>query len=262
MISDNLDGRTAIVTGATAGVGLGIATILAERGARIAIVARRAEMVSEAVHSFQERFGTDRAIGIVADVGTAEGCERIVEETTSRFGRIDILVNNAGRPAHRPFVENDDEEWHADFELKVMAAVRLSRLVHPSMKANGGGRIINILSMAAKIFPENGTPTAVTRAGGLALAKVLSKEFAKDNVLVNAVLLGFVKSDQWVRRSKADGESGDVEDIYGKLGAMIPLGRVADPEEVGEVVAFLASDRARYITGAALNCDGGLSAVP
>jgi NAD(P)-dependent dehydrogenase (short-subunit alcohol dehydrogenase family) len=127
------------------------------------------------------------------------------------------------------------------------------------MQSRRWGRIVNILSLGAKFFPENSTPTAVTRAGGLALVKVLSKEFAKDNVLVNAVLLGFAKSDQWQRRWEAGGSVGTIDDFYSKLAENIPLGRVADPLEIGELVAFLASDRANYITGAAITCDGGLS---
>lgn len=264
---EDLTNRTAIVTGSSAGVGLGIATVLAERGARVAIVARRAVKVEETVAAINDRFGSDRAIGIVADVGTPEGTKHVVEEAFARWKQISILVNNAGRPAHRPFGESDDAEWQADIDLKLMAFVRLSRLVHPIMKASGNGRIINIMSPGAKVFAENGLPTAATRAGGLALTKVLSKEFAKDDILVNAIVLGFVKSDQWVQRAAGTGRSltapeGSLEKIYADLGQRIPLGRVGEPEEIGELVSFLVSDRARYITGAAINCDGGLNPVP
>ncbi len=258
-MSQDLLGHSALVTGGTAGVGHGIATVLIRSGAKVAIVARRQELLDAVVAELCREFGADCAIGIAADVSKAEDLNHAVATTVSRFGNIDILVNNAGRPAHRPFAENDDQEWQEDFDLKVMAAVRLARLVHPIMKKAGRGRIINILSLGAKFFPENSTPTSVTRAGGLALVKVLSKEFAKDNVLVNAVLLGFVKSDQWERRWKEQGEVGTVDDLYAKLAERIPLGRVADPLEVGELVAFLASDRASYINGAAIACDGGLS---
>lgn len=265
---EDLTNRTAIVTGSSAGVGLGIATVLAERGARVAIVARRPAKVEETVAAINEKFGNDRAIGIVADVGTPEGTKHVVEEAFDHWKQISILVNNAGRPAHRPFGDSDDEEWQADFELKLMAFVRLSRLVHPIMKSSGNGRIINILSAGAKVFSENGLPTTVTRAGGLALTKVLSKEFAKDNILVNAIVLGFVKSDQWIRRAEGEpgrtlsAPEGSLEKIYAELGQRIPLGRVGEPEEIGELVSFLVSDRARYITGTAINCDGGLNPVP
>jgi 3-oxoacyl-[acyl-carrier protein] reductase len=260
-MSRDLQNKVAIVTGSTAGVGRGIATILAREGAHVVIVARRQELIDAFVTDLCKEHGAGRAIGIAADVGTAEGTQMVVAKAQEALGRIDILVNNAGRPAHRPFGENDDQEWQYDFELKVMAAVRLSRLVYPVMAAGGGGRIISILSLGAKIFPANSTPTAVTRAGGLALVKVLSKEFAKGNVLVNAILLGFIKADQHVRRWEAGGRVGTLDEYYAGHAEKIPLGRVGDPADVGELVAFLSSDRASYISGAAINCDGGLSTV-
>jgi 3-oxoacyl-[acyl-carrier protein] reductase len=258
-MNQDLLGRVALVTGGTAGVGRGIATVLARAGAKIAIVARRKELLDAFVAELCEEHGAGRAIGLAADVSQMDDLRSAVEATIRQLGRVDILVNNAGRPAHRPFAENDDKEWEDDFNLKVMAAVRLARLVHPGMKQQGWGRIISILSLGAKFFPENSTPTTVTRAGGLALMKVLSKEFAKDNVLVNAVLLGFVKSDQWRRRWETEGSVGTLDEFYVRLAEKIPLGRVADPLEVGELVAFLASDRANYITGTAIHCDGGLA---
>lgn len=258
-MQEYLSGRTALITGGTAGVGRGIVTVLAQAGANIVILARRKDVLNDVVAEIEREHGAGRAAGIAADVSQADGLERAVAAAVDQFGAIDILVNNAGRPAHRPFLENDDQEWEEDFNLKVMAAVRLSRLVYPVMKENRWGRIINILSLGAKFFPENTTPTTVTRAGGLALTKVLSKEFGKDNVLVNAVLLGLVKSDQWQRRWEDDGRVGTIEEFYAKLADRVPLGRVADPLEVGELVAFLASDRANYINGSAITCDGGLS---
>jgi len=258
---EELRNKVAVITGSTAGVGRGIATVLAREGANVVIVARRRELVDSFVADLCNQYGAGRAIGIVADVGTNDGTQIVAAKAQEVFGRVDILVNNAGRPAHRPFSENDDQEWQYDFELKVMAAVRLSRLVYPLMRDAGGGRIVSVLSLGAKIFPANSTPTAVTRAGGLALVKVLSKEFAKGNVLVNAVLLGYIKADQHVRRWESEGRVGSLEDFYAKYAEKIPLGRVGDPTDVGELVAFLASDRASYISGAAINCDGGLSTV-
>jgi 3-oxoacyl-[acyl-carrier protein] reductase len=257
----DLDGRVAIVTGATAGVGRGIATVLARNGAKILVVARRPEPIEEFVAELSALHGSGSAAGVAADVGTAQGVDAVFDAVRSNFGQVDIVVNNAGRPAHRPFGENDDQEWQYDFDLKVMAAVRMSRMAYPLMKDRGTGRILNILSLGAKIFPENSTPTAVTRAGGLALTKVLSKEFAKGNVLVNAILLAYVRSSQHERRWLAGGQLGTLEDAYAKMAQSVPLGRVAEPEEVGELAAFLASNRASYITGAAINCDGGMSPV-
>lgn len=255
----DLTGKVAIVTGATTGVGRGIAEVLARRGATVTVVARTAENVAATVEELRAAHGVDAAFGVTADVATAVGADRVVAATTATLGRIDVLVNNAGRPAHGPFLDNDDDAWSYDFDLKLMAAIRLCRQIHPVMKRGGGGRIVNILSIGAKFFPENGTPTAVMRAGGLALIKVMSKEFAKDDVLVNGLMLGLVKSGQWERRWREEGGGLSLDDYYAKMAAKVPLGRLAEPTEVGEVVAFLASDRARYVTGALINVDGGMS---
>lgn len=255
----DLAGKVAIVTGATSGVGRGIAEVLVRRGARVAVAARTASSVATTVAALCSAYGADAAVGVATDVATAEGAARLVAETESAFGRLDLLVNNAGRPAHGPFLENSDEDWRDDFDLKLMAAIRLCRLAHPVMGRGGAGRIVNILSIGAKFFPENGTPTAVMRSGGLALIKVLSKEFAKDGILVNGLMLGFVKSGQWERRWREEGEGLSLDEYYARLAAKVPLGRLAEPCEVGEMVAFLASDRASYITGALINVDGGMS---
>jgi NAD(P)-dependent dehydrogenase (short-subunit alcohol dehydrogenase family) len=142
-----------------------------------------------------------------------------------------------------------------------MAAVRLSRLVIPHMQRRGGGRIVNILSLGAKFQPADSSPTSITRAGGMALTKLLSKEFAKDNILVNAVLLSRAKSGQWERAWEAAGRPGTLEEFYVELAAGIPLGRLAEPDEIGDLVAFIVGPRATYLTGAAINFDGGHSPV-
>ena len=256
-----LEGRTAIVTGASEGVGRGIATCLAAHGANVAVVARTDAKVEAFAQHLCAIHGEGRAVAIAADVSTAEGCQRVVDTASKIWEKVDILVNNAGRPAHRPFLENDDEEWQGDYELKVLAVVRLARLLVPLMRRTGGGRILNILSTGAKSSPAGTSPTAITRAGGLSLTKLLANEFAKDKILVNALLLGRVKSDQWVRAWTANGQPGTLDGYYEELGKKVPLGRFAEPEEVGEFAAFLLSDAASYLTGAGINFDGGMSPV-
>ncbi len=257
----SLDGKVAIVTGSTSGIGLGIARRLANEGATVVIVGRRKEPIDEAVADIVARYGDDRAYGVAADVTRPADLEHLVGEVVARGGQLDILVNNAGQPAHDPFLGNDDDVWAYDIELKLMAAVRLSRLVIPHMRAAGGGRIINILSIGAKFQPANSSPTSITRAGGMALTKVLSKEFAADNILVNAVLLGIAKSGQWERQWEADGGPGTLDEFYAELSKSVPLGRPAEPDEIGDLVAFIAGPRAAYMTGAAINFDGGNSPV-
>jgi NAD(P)-dependent dehydrogenase (short-subunit alcohol dehydrogenase family) len=129
------------------------------------------------------------------------------------------------------------------------------------MRERGGGRIINILNIGAKQPGSASAPTTVSRAAGLALTKVMSKEYAADGILVNAVLIGLVKSDQWERRWRDAGGSETLEQVYERMGAMVPVGRIADADELADLVTFLASDRARYVTGSAINFDGGQSAV-
>jgi len=198
-------------------------------------------------------------LAMTADATSAGDMARFVGETVQRFGRIDILVNNAGATGQAAFDKVDDAAWQQDLEIKVMAHVRTAREVIPHMKRQGGGRIINLNMVAAKQPGAEQFPTTVSRAAGLALTKGLSKELAPFNILVNAVAVGKIKSMQQERRAKRSGMS--VEEHYAKTGKTIPLGRVGEAEEVANVIAFLASDAASYITGTCINVDGGLSGV-
>jgi NAD(P)-dependent dehydrogenase (short-subunit alcohol dehydrogenase family) len=168
---------------------------------------------------------------------------------------VDILLNNAGTSAAAPFEKVGDEAWQADFELKVMGAIRMSRLVIPHMKQRGGGRIINVTTVGGKAPRAQGLPTSVSRAAGINLTKSLANEYAADRILVNTICIGLVKSAQMARRAK----DGDVEAHYREIGKRVPIGRIADASEFGDLVAFLASERASYITGTAINFDGGMS---
>ena len=151
----------------------------------------------------------------------------------------------------------DDALWQADFDLKLMAAVRMCRHVIPVMKQRGGGRIVNITTVGGKAPEPRRLPTSVTRAAGINLTKSLAGEYARDNIRVNTICIGKVKSAQWERRVKAD----EIDALYAEQGEKIPLGRMGEASEFADLVAFLVSDRAAYITGTAINFDGGLSAV-
>jgi len=150
----------------------------------------------------------------------------------------------------------DDAGWLHDLELKRLSAVRLCRLAIPHMKKRGGGRIINVTNLGAKAPSAGGLPTSVTRAAGINLTKSLSKEYAADKILVNTICIGLVKSAQWERRAK-----GDLDAFYKDVAKRVPLGRVGEAEEFGDLVAFLVSERAAFITGTAINFDGGMSSV-
>jgi len=196
-------------------------------------------------------------LAIPADVTRAEDIQAVVDGAVKRFGGVDILVNNAGTSAANPFLDIDDRAWQFDIDLKLMAAVRLCRLVVPQMKQRGGGRIVNVTNLGGKAPNAKGLPTSVTRAAGINLTKSLSKEYAPDKILVNTICIGLIKSAQWERRVKG----GDLDAYYRDVSARVPLGRVGEAAEFGDLVAFLVSERAGFITGTAINLDGGASAV-
>jgi 3-oxoacyl-[acyl-carrier protein] reductase len=257
-----LEGRVALITGGTRGIGRATALRLAAEGAHVVVTARGQERIDDTVAAAQKA-GAGAAIGIAADANVAADLQRVLEQTIARFGHLDILVNNVGTSTRSDFLAADDEVWHGDLDNKLMSAVRLSRGAIPAMPERGG-RIVNVLSILGKA-PAGGTsPTSVTRAAGLALTKVLSKEFASRGVLVNAVCVGFVRSGQHDDRWEREGRPGTLERFYadeaGRRG--IPLGRVGEAEEVADVIAFLASDRASYVSGTAINVDGALSPTP
>jgi NAD(P)-dependent dehydrogenase (short-subunit alcohol dehydrogenase family) len=250
-----LKGKVAVVTGGTEGIGRATALRLAREGAQVAICARRQEMLDKTVVEIK-KLGAD-ALAVAADMSKSADVERFMKAVIGRFGRIDILVNNAGTSARGKFLEVDDKTWGADLELKVFGAIRCTRLAVPYMKKQGGGRIINITISSAKQPGAESMPTSVSRAAGLAITKALSKEYAANNILVNTVCIGKIKSGQHERRYTKQGISAD--DYYRQAAKEIPLGRVGEAEEVASVIAFLASDAASYVTGTSINLDGGMS---
>ena len=253
----NLQNKVAIVTGATQGIGLATAQTLAAEGASVVIAARGRERLDAAVASIHAAGG--KVAAVQADVSKEADCARVVKEALAAFGRIDILVNNAGTSSRNPFESVTDAIWQADFDLKLFGAIRLTRLVIPEMRKQGGGRIINLTNVGAKQPPAQSMPTSVTRAAGLAMTKALSKEFAPDKILVNTVCIGLIRAGQ--HETKAAKAGRNVEDMYAEMGKSIPLGRVGLAEEVANVITFLASDAASYVTGTSINLDGGTSGV-
>ncbi len=256
MLDLDLNGKVALITGASDGLGRAAASRLVMEGANIAICARRESPLEEAAAELRAR-GSGEVLGVRADVSNADDCRRLVAQAIERFGGIDILVNNAGTSAAHGFEDVDDAAWQSDIDLKLMAAVRLCREVIPSMRARGGGAIVNTTISSAKAPPARALPTTVTRAAGINLTKSLANEYAAENIRVNTVCLGFVKSAQWQRRA----QDRPLEDLYREMGQRVPLGRVGEAEEYADLVAFLVSGRAAFITGTAINLDGGMGAT-
>jgi 3-oxoacyl-[acyl-carrier protein] reductase len=251
-----LQGKVALITGGSEGIGKAAALRLAREGAKVAICARRLDPLERMAEEL--RATGAEVLATPADVTQPADVVRLVSQTSERFGRLDIVVNNAGTANARRFEEADDALWQADLDLKLHAAIRVIRAALPHLKQRGG-RIINITTPAGKHPPAASLPTSVSRAAGIALTKALSKELAEHRILVNTVCVGVIKSGQQERAAAHRALSP--ESYYAELGKSIPLGRVGEAEEVANVIAFLASDAASYVTGASINVDGGSSAV-
>jgi 3-oxoacyl-[acyl-carrier protein] reductase len=256
-----LSGQVAVITGGSEGLGRAIAERLAAEGASVVICARGADRLRAVADGIRGRGG--KVVDVQADVSRPDACERLVSAALDRFGGLNILVNNAGTSAAQSFETLDDAAWQSDLDLKLFAAIRLIRLAVPAMRKGGGGRIVNILNTGAKQPGARGLPTAASRAAGMAMTKALSRELASDGILVNGVCVGLVKSGQWERRWEKTGRPGTLEEYYAAMARErgVPLGRVAEASELAALVAFLVSAQAAYITGVAVNFDGGLTGV-
>ena len=257
-----IEGRVAAVTGGGEGIGYAIAATLAREGCRVAICARRQEVLEAAAQSITDATGTE-VLSIVADITRGEETDAFISQTVEHFGRLDILVNNAGTAAAHFFEDVDEEYWRADFDLKLFSVIRASRAALPHMKKARWGRIITITQPFGKQPGAESVPTSISRAAAIAVTKALSKDYAAANILVNTVMVRSIKSKQVERSWKASGTDLSLDDYVARLGKErnIPLGRFGEAEEVADVVAFLASERASYVTGTAVAVDGGFSDV-
>jgi 3-oxoacyl-[acyl-carrier protein] reductase len=255
-----LDGRSAVITGGSKGLGLAIAERFAASGADVAILARTPETLAEAKQKIQANAKGEVA-AISCDVSKAADIRRAYDQVMSELGKIDIYVNNAGQSNRGPSEELTDEMWQADLDLKLFAQIRFCRLVFPQMKQRRWGRIIAVLNIGAKAPGANSAPTSVSRAAQMAFTKALSQEGAPYNVLVNSLHVGVIVSDQIVRRHRREGANVSLEEFIRQAGQGVPLGRMGRAEEFANVACFLASDAASYVTGCAINVDGGRSPV-
>ena len=250
----DLTGRVAIVTGGNGGIGLGMARGLARAGAEVAIVGRNPEKTADAARSLAEQCGTE-VLPIAADVSREAECARIVETVRDRFGRIDILFNNAGINIRRPPEELTLDDWREVIDVNLTSAFLLSKAVYPSMKAVGGGKIVNIGSMTS-IFGSGFAPAYATSKGGIVqLTKSQAIAWAADKIQVNAILPGWFDTD--LTRKARDEISGLNERVLSR----IPTGRWADPEDMAGTAVWLASAASGYVTGVAIPVDGGYSAM-
>ncbi|MGW0039759.1 SDR family oxidoreductase [Gordonia sp. NPDC003376] len=258
-MTDEYDGMRVLITGGSAGVGLATADLLASRGAAVAICGRDPDRLDDAVRQLGTHGTT--VLGHAVDVTDPEALSGWIRGVDEAWGGITGLVNNAGVHTGGRFMTTTDEQWQADFELKLLAAIRAIRLAAPLIGRAGGGSIVNVLSIFARFQPEGSMPSSVFRAAGLAMTNGAAKELASTSVRVNGVLIGFADSDQWVRSAQSQGISVAEHErrMVAELG--IPMGRSGTSSEVAEAIGYFLSPRSSYLTGTAVNVDGGLSPV-
>lgn len=254
-----LKGKVALIGGASQGMGRAAALLFAREGARIAICARGEAGLNATAETIRKETGGD-VLPIVADMSKAEDIQKFVAKSAAHFGRIDIIVNNAGGPPPGEFMKFTDEDWDRAYQLCFMSATRMTREAVPHMRKAGGGRVINITSFAVKepvagLVLSNAIRSAVT-----GLAKTLSRELAKDNILVNNVCPGRIHTEraQKLNEARAERLKRPFEEINREMAAEVPLGRYGTADEAADLIVFLASERASYITGTTIQIDGGL----
>jgi 3-oxoacyl-[acyl-carrier protein] reductase len=239
-------------------MGKAVAYGLAREGAKVAICARTESTLKTVAKEIESAFGTE-VLPFPADLKAKANIKAMVKATANKFGRIDILVNNTGGPPSALFSETTDKNWQETFDSLMMSVVNCCREVIPYMKANKWGRIINMTSFAAKQPAERLVLSNAVRAGVLGLTKTLSNELAEYGILVNAICPGWTLTDRVKRlaQSQANKTGQDYEAIINEWTKSIPLNRMAQPEEIANLVVFLASEKASYITGAVMQVDGG-----
>jgi 3-oxoacyl-[acyl-carrier protein] reductase len=248
--------RVCVVTGSTTGIGLATARLLADEGARVVVAGRDSERVDRA------RKDVGAALGIVADLAEPAAADELIAETSESLGDVDCLVNNVGIAYQASFDELTDAQWDQMWQLNVMSFVRAIRAALPAMRERRAGVIVNVSSTAGK-RPSTGMPNySVTKAAVLSLSRLVADLYAKERIRCNAVTPGPTATGAWLddgglADQQARRSEKSREEVLASVGAGRPLGRLAEPDEIAAVIAFLCSDRASYVTGAAWSADGG-----
>ena len=258
-----LNNKIALITAASQGLGKASALSMANEGATVIICSRDKEKISKSAREIRDKSGSD-VISFQADLSNEEDISKMVESIIKKYGRIDILVNNTGGPKAGFFDEINDDDWLQTFESTFLSAVRLTRHVLPSMKRNKWGRIINISSVSAKQPIDNLILSNGIRMSVHGWAKTLSNQIASENILINNVCPGFTKTErvQDLVSTQAKDLNVSEDQVMNTISSGIPAKRVGKPQELADLVTFLASEKSSYITGQSIAVDGGVSSLP
>lgn len=257
-----LDGKVAIITGGSEGIGRAAAQRLSQEGALVALASRTQADLDQVASEISQTSGNE-VIGIATDVRDEQAVKQLIDQVIEKWGRLDILVNNAGTSSAARFDDMTNDQLDDDFNLKVKGAIYTTRYALPHLRASSGC-ICNTTTPGGKAPGVASQPTAMSRAAGISLTKTWASEFAKDGVRVNTVCVGFLRSRQhYLRWQKAHEANADLtlDAHYDNFNRLIPMGRVGEAAEAGDVIAFLCSGAASYVTGTAVNVDGGMSPV-
>ena len=254
-----LRGKVALVAGASQGMGRATALGFAREGAKVAICARGEAALNEAAAMIRKQTGGE-VLAMVADMSRPDDIKKFVNDSAAHFGRVDVIVNNAGGPPPGEFMKFTDDDWHNAFNLSFMSTMRMTREAVPHMRQVGGGKVINITSYSVKEPIIGLVLSNAVRSAVIGLAKTLSRELARDHILFNNVCPGRIDTEraQKLNKARADRLGRPVQEINKEMAAEVPLGRYGTAEEAADLIVFLGSDRASYVTGTTIQVDGGL----
>jgi NAD(P)-dependent dehydrogenase (short-subunit alcohol dehydrogenase family) len=258
-----LNGKVAIITGGSDGIGKAAAISLASEGAKVAIVGRTQAKLDAAIAEIKAA-GGENVIGVATDVSVESEVQAMVAKVVDEYGVVDILVNNAGTSSATTLEKMTDDDLKVDFGIKIYGAIYCARAVLPYLKASGTGAIVNTTTPGGKAARPGSQPTSLSRSAGISLTKSWAGELAEHNIRVNTICVGVLKSGQHRTRWAAINEndpSYTLDDHWDTFGGGVPLGRIGEAQEAGDVICFLASARASYVTGTAINVDGGSAPV-